>query len=137
MASVKFKSKHHAHNQRKHCWACTKCSAFYTVKQTACLDCHNQLQYFPSQGEFLRFRNLQLQLRTGEITDLELQPTYPVVINGIKVFEYRADFKYKRKGIEIIEDVKGSMNKDYHDPVFKHKQKVVEAIYGIKISIVT
>ena len=134
---AKFKTKQQAMNQRKHCWACAKCSAFYTVKQSACLECHNELYYFPSQAEFHRFRSLQLQQRAGMISNLELQPKYPVVINSKKVFTYLADFKYTKGSEVIVEDVKGSLNKKYQDPVFKLKQKIIEAIYGFKISIVT
>ena len=123
--------------QRKHCWACIKCTAFYQEKQTACLECHNPVVYFPSKAEFLRYRTLQVQQRAGAITDLQLQPVYPVVINGKKVCEYRGDFKYNRGGIPVVEDCKGTLNSKYHDPVFKLKQKLIQAIYGIEISIVT
>ncbi len=132
-----FTSKHDAMNRRKHSWACIKCSEIYDHKETACLKCHNPVAYFPSQAELIRFKNLQVMQRAGVITDLQLQPKYPVVINGKKVCEYRADFKYNRGDIPVVEDCKGSLNPKYHDPVFKLKQKLIEAIYGINISIVT
>jgi len=71
------------------------------------------------------------------ITDLELQKSYPVVIKGKKIFTYRSDFNYNRNGEAVAEDCKGSMNSKYHDPVFKLKKKLIEAIYGIDILIVT
>jgi hypothetical protein len=132
----KWRSKQQAMNTRVQVWGCLKCSAFYHAKQSACLECHNQLFYFPSTAEFTRCRALQLQQRAGVISNLELQPKYPVVINGKKVFEYRGDFKYHKEGSTIVEDVKASLNPKYHDEVFKLKKKLVEALYGIKISIV-
>lgn len=137
MAASKFTTKQGAMNKRKHCWACIKCTAVYTAKQSKCIDCGSKAVYFPSQSEFVRFRNLQMQQMGGLITDLELQPKFPIVLNGIKVCEYRADFKYNRGELPVIEDVKGSMNEKYHDPVFKLKKKLVEAVYRISISIVT
>ena len=77
---------------------------------------------------------MQLLVSAGAITELELQPSYPIVLNGIKVFTYRADFRYLRDGVRVIEDVKG--NPDYLADVFKLKKKVVEAVYGIQLSIV-
>lgn len=137
MAGRQFKSKFGAMNKRKHCWACVKCPAVYETKETVCHECHNQVMYFPSQAELRRYRSLQLEQRAGVISGLQLQPSYPVVINGQKVCEYRADFKYVRGEQPVIEDCKGTMNDKYHDPVFKLKKKLIEAIYGIEISIVT
>jgi len=83
-----------------------------------------------------RFHQLQLEQRCGQITDLELQPAYTVVINCIKVTTYRADFKYTRNCREVVEDVKGSIDEKYLDPVFKLKRKLIEAVHGININIV-
>ena len=122
---------------RKHAWVCLKCDAEYKTKQNKGLcACGNKgLQYFPSLAEFRRFRALQLELRYKLIDSLELQPAYPVVINGKKVTTYKADFKYNRDGLTVVEDVKGTLNEKYLDPVFLLKRKLIEAIYGITITI--
>ena len=85
-----------------------------------------------------RYISLKLMLKAGQITDLELQPAFPIHIDGEKVTTYKADFAYTTKsGDRVVEDVKGSKNPKHHDPVFKLKSKLVRAAYGIDISIVT
>lgn len=61
---------------------------------------------------------------------LELQPKYPLTVNGEKICTYIADFKYwdAQKNAEIVEDVKG-----VRTPVFRIKSKLVKALYGIDI----
>ncbi len=133
---MRFKSKHHAMNQRVHSWGCLGCSAAFDIKYTICPNCKSPVQYFPSRDELRRYRQLQMEQRAGLISGLQVQPKYTVVLNGIKICEYRADFKYLRDGHEVIEDVKGTLDEKYLDPVFKLKRKMVEAIYSIKITLV-
>ena len=125
------------HNLRSHCWACLACPAVYTQKIKACTECGGAVQYFGSKREFGRFRELQVLQQAGQITGLSLQPKFPVVINGHQVTEYRADFKYIEDGREVVEDVKATVNPKYQDPVFLLKKKLVEAVYGITITITT
>lgn len=70
-----------------------------------------------------------LLLAAGEISDLELQPKYPIHINGIHCFTYVADFRYVEAGKTITEDVKGMKT-----PVYRLKKRCVEASYGIQIT---
>jgi len=79
---------------------------------------------FDSKAEARRYGDLKVTEKAGLITDLELQPTFPVKINGIKVFTYRADFRYVDLGGVVIEDVKG-----YKTPLYRLKKKCVEAAY--------
>lgn len=90
--------------------------------------------YFPSKAEAKRYRELKLSERAGTITHLELQPSFPIVVNGIAVALYRADFRYRTvpSGEVVTEDVKG-----VRTPVYRIKKKLVEAIYGITIQEVT
>ena len=125
------------HNLRSHSWACLGCKAVYQAKRKACDACGNPLQYFASKREFERFRQLQLLQQAGAIAGLTLQPKFPVVINGEHVTEYRADFKYCENGVQVVEDVKATVNPKYQDPVFLLKKKLVEAVYGITITITT
>lgn len=83
---------------------------------------------FDSKREAHRYWELKMLERAGEISDLELQPQFPIVINQKKVATYIADFRYKEKGQVVIEDAKG-MRTD----VYILKKKIVEALYSIKI----
>lgn len=137
MSGNRFRSKTEAMGKRNHSWACLGCRASFQQKFKSCPECQAPVHYFPSKAELRRFRALQLEQQHGSISNLELQPSYPVVINGQKVCTYRADFKYIRDDQTVIEDVKGTRNEKYLDPLFKLKRKLIEAIYGINISITT
>lgn len=84
---------------------------------------------FPSTKEGKRYTVLKLLQHAGDITDLKLQPSFPIVVGGVKVCTYKADFSYyDRFGGFIVEDVKG-----VRTPVYNLKKKLVLAIYGISI----
>lgn len=84
---------------------------------------------FDSRAESYRYTELKLWEKTGEITDLELQPKFPIIVNDKKIAVYIADFRYKHGQEVIIEDVKGVKT-----PVYRLKKKLVEAIYSISIT---
>jgi len=86
---------------------------------------------YDSKKEAGRARELDLWLKTGEITGLERQVKFPIIINGVKVFTYIADFTYYYKGQQVIEDVKGMRTQ-----IFNLKKKCVEAQYGVKINLI-
>ena len=83
---------------------------------------------FHSTKEANRYLDLLLLIKSGEISDLELQVSYPIFINDKKVFKYIADFVYLENGNKIVEDVKG-----YKTAIYRIKKKCVEAYYNIKI----
>lgn len=85
---------------------------------------------FDSRAEAHRYQDLKLLQQTGEISGLALQPKYPLVVNGVKIGLYTADFKYTDciTGLEIVEDVKGMRTRDY-----VLRKKLVKALYGIDI----
>lgn len=83
---------------------------------------------FASKKEAARYGYLGLLVKQGIITDLELQPRYPIIINGIKVTTYVADFRYKQYGKTVVEDTKG-----YKTDVYKIKKKLMSAVHGIEI----
>ncbi len=80
---------------------------------------------FASKGEARRYAELKLLDKAGEIQRLELQVSFPLLVNGIKVGSYIADFTYIEKGKEIIEDFKGVLT-----PIFKLKWKIVQAMFA-------
>jgi len=67
---------------------------------------------FDSKKELQRYLVLEMMLKKRLIKDLEIHPMFPLMVNGIKIGRYTADFKYVNKeGVEIIEDVKSKATK--------------------------
>ena len=70
---------------------------------------------FDSQREARRYQDLKILQRIGDISELELQPVFPLECGDAPVrydsgrqAKYIADFRYRNKEGEIIvEDVKG------------------------------
>lgn len=83
---------------------------------------------FASKKEANRYSELKIMEQAGDISCLELQPRYPLTVDGVKVGEYRADFRYRRNGATVVEDVKG-----VRTVIYRMKKKIVEAQYGITI----
>lgn len=112
-----------------------------TIEQYKALPAKKKLKYcnkkvvvdgitFHSKREANRYCVLKLLVYAGEITDLRLQPEYPLRVNGHLVCTYRADFEYTQvKGDrQIVEDCKG-----YANVYYKLKKKLMRAVYGIEI----
>lgn len=85
---------------------------------------------FASAREARRYGQLKLMERAGEITDLVLQPKFPLDVNGKPVCRYVADFGYRtRTGARIVEDAKGFRTKEY-----AIKAMLFAAIHGFPIT---
>lgn len=84
---------------------------------------------FASQKEKRRYAELKLMQKAGEISDLKLQPRYPLIVNDVKVGVYVGDFSYlDRAGKPVCEDSKG-----VRTPTYKIKRKLILALYQIEI----
>jgi len=68
-------------------------------------------EVFDSKKELKRYMELELLLRAKEITDLELHPKFDLMVNGVKIGRYTADFRYKNGSDIIVEDVKSKATK--------------------------
>lgn len=88
---------------------------------------------FASKLEAKRYGELRLMERAGEIENLKLQPKFPIVVCGVKIGSYIADFSYDdrqkvgpqgQRGCRVVEDVKG-----VRTAIFIMKKKLVEALY--------
>lgn len=88
---------------------------------------------FPSKREACRYRYLRLLERGGKIIHLELQPTYPIEINGYHICQVKLDFRYfdNETGQLVVEDAKGMDN-----PLSRLKRKLVEATHDIAVRLV-
>jgi hypothetical protein len=89
---------------------------------------------FASKAEARRYGQLKLLEKAGRISDLKLQPRFPLTVEGVKVGTYVGDFQYTEIGSDgaakarVTEDVKGVKT-----PLYVLKRKLVKAIYGIDI----
>lgn len=102
---------------------------------------------FDSTGEGLRYKELKLLAKTGQITDLQLQKKFVIVPEirepdtvgsrgGVKKGKliqsaayYVADFVYYDKnGKLVVEDFKG-----FKTDLYKLKKKLMKYIYDIDI----
>lgn len=79
---------------------------------------------FASQKEARTYDKLMLLEVSGAISDLRLQPRFPLVVNGILICTYISDFQYIEEGKEIVEDSKG-----FKTPDFIIKWKLVQVLY--------
>lgn len=84
--------------------------------------------WFDSAKEAKEYGILRMRERAGEITDLKLQPEFPIIIMGDQVARYIADFSFVEKGELKIVDVKG-----VRTPTYRLKKKLVERQYSITI----
>ena len=87
---------------------------------------------FASGKEAKRYGELLGLSEAGVIARLEIQPRYPISVNGKHVCTYIADFAYVDAGGKIIvEDVKSRWTAKM--PMYRLKLKLMEAANGIKI----
>ena len=86
---------------------------------------------FDSKKEAMRWSELLLLERAGDISLLSRQPIYHLSINGVMVCKYAADFEYFFEGNKIVEDVKSPATRK--NPTYRIKKKLMKAIHGIDI----
>lgn len=79
---------------------------------------------FASKREAARYGELKNLERAGIITHLELQPRFPLIVNGAVVCTYVGDFRYLEGGKSVTEDVKGFKTSEY-----KLKRKLLLATH--------
>ncbi len=84
---------------------------------------------FDSKAEARRYGELKLLEKGGYIRQLELQPEFEFILDGVKIFKYRADFRYFEGQTRVVEDVKGVRTAAY-----RLKKKLIEAAFNVKIT---
>jgi Protein of unknown function (DUF1064) len=87
---------------------------------------------FDSGLEADHHRDLELEEKSGMITDLRRQVSFPLVWNEVLICSYVADHVYFRSGKRVVEDSKGVRTE-----MFKLKKKMMKAAYGIDVIEVT
>lgn len=87
---------------------------------------------FDSKKEAHRWSELKLLQRAGQISDLRRQVRHDLVVNGIKICAYVADFTYTDEAAHrpVVEDVKGGIR----TREYILKKKLMRACLGIEIT---
>lgn len=93
---------------------CQKCGMWHEgAKPDQCHTCGvlATFDHFDSKGEAKRWAQLRLLERSGQITALRRQVSYPLLTVGreglpVRFAYYVADYVYEENGIEVIEDHK-------------------------------
>ena len=87
---------------------------------------------FDSKKEAAYYGILKLKQKAKLIDSFQMQVKYDLIVNGIKIGFYKADFvTYKAGVIQEVIDVKSEMTKKL--PVYRLKKKLIKAIYKIDI----
>ena len=87
---------------------------------------------FDSKKEAGYYGILRLKEKAKIIDRFDMQVRYDLVVNGINICFYKADFvTYKDGQVLDVIDVKSEMTKKL--PVYRLKKKLVKAIYGFDI----
>ena len=68
-------------------------------------------EVFDSKRELKRFVELEHLLRAKEISNLEIHPKFDLMVNGVKIGRYTADFRYNKGEEVVVEDVKSKATK--------------------------
>lgn len=89
-------------------------------------------QLYDSRREADRHGQLQLLEKNGEVRELRRQVKYVIVVNGVRICSYTADFVYlerrKDEWTEVVEDVKG-----YPNDRWPMKKKLMKAVLGVDV----
>jgi hypothetical protein len=84
---------------------------------------------FASQREAVRYCELRLLERAGDIRHLECQVPFNIEVNGKHVCKYIADFVYlDSESNEVVEDAKG-----FRTDVYRLKKTLMRIVNGIDI----
>jgi hypothetical protein len=87
---------------------------------------------YDSAKEAKHAEELQLLLKAKEISELQEQVRFQLVVNDELICAYIADFTYWKGGKFTVSDVKG-MRKGQAYQMFRLKAKLMKAIYGIEV----
>jgi hypothetical protein len=90
---------------------------------------------FDSKKEALYYGKYKILQKAGEITKIECHVPFPIIVNGVKICEYEADFVlyYPGNTFRVI-DVKSVATEGL--AVFRLKKALMLAIHKINVEIV-
>lgn len=84
---------------------------------------------FASKAEAKRYCELKMLQSAKLVANLKTQVRYPLIVNGVNIAAYVADFVYNdTTGREVVEDKKGMRT-----PMYRIKRKLMKACHNIDI----
>lgn len=93
---------------------------------------------FDSKDEATHYDKLVHRQALGLISGLRRQVTFVLDVNGVRISSYRADYVYY--DVEAKQDVVEDFKSAYLlkiDRAFAMKRKLMKALYGIDVNVVT
>jgi hypothetical protein len=84
-----------------------------------------------AKGECERWEELRLLERAGSIRSLRRQVPYALVVSGVLVCTYIADFVYEDGAATVVEDRKSPRTRQL--AAFRIKRKLMLACHGIEV----
>ena len=89
---------------------------------------------FDSQKECIRYQELKLLVRIGEIKDLRHHERFSIDIDGQHICDYEADFTYldTTTGKLVVEDVKSQATSTL--AVYRLKKRLMKVVLNIDIA---
>lgn len=87
---------------------------------------------YDSRIEAKRGGQLHLLQSFGRIRHLRVHPRFDLIVNGVKVATYVADFDYYEGETYVVEDVKPASKRN--DPVYRIKRKLMLACLKINVT---
>lgn len=85
---------------------------------------------FASKVEARRYGELLLLEKAGAVSNIKVHPRFPLIVNGIDMGNYEADFSYLEKSALVVEDVKSPATKT---PLYRLKKKLMKALHHINV----
>lgn len=82
---------------------------------------------FASKAEARRYGELKLLERAGEITHLQLQPSFPLEVQGKKIGRFTGDFAYVEHDTCVVEDVKSPATAN--NTAYRLRKKLFRALW--------
>jgi len=83
---------------------------------------------FDSKHEMRSYSDLKLRQSAGEISGIEVHPAWELIVNGVRIGRYTADFSYIENNALVVADAKGVKTRDY-----VLRKKLMKALYNIDI----
>lgn len=89
-----------------------------------------------SDAELRRYEELLLAEEMGMVGGIEVQPQFHIIVNGVHIYSYKADFRYTNLVDHqvVVEDVKNPVTSRERD--FVRTRKLIKALYRIDIVVI-